>query len=160
MICDQSSKFERLFTKSLKKALDLPLHLPNDVLLRIAGVPSLLQIAEHHFLNITVTIQNRFGRSPSSLRDLAASLMHTAEEYQALSNPEPIRALTGNSFVVDLLGQGKGIKRDLLGLATGIFLSLRCSKDSEGTIGHLRKCPTCKVFASQEHFLNDCPLNN
>jgi hypothetical protein len=104
MICDQSSKFERLYTKSLKKALDLPLHLPNDVLLRIAGVPSLLQIAGHHVLNTTATIQNRFGRSPSSLLDLAASLMHTEEEYQARSNPEPIRALTGNSFVVDLQG--------------------------------------------------------
>jgi len=38
MICDQSNKFGRLFTKSLKKAPGLPIHLLNEALLRVAGV--------------------------------------------------------------------------------------------------------------------------
>jgi len=159
MLCDQSKKFERLYTKSLKKALDLPLHLPNDILLKVSGVPSLIQIAGHHVRSITTTIQNRFGCSPSSLKDLVAVLSQAGEEYQTLNTLEPIRLISCTSFILDLLGEGRGFERDVLGLATGLFLTLRCTKDSEGTKGHLRKCQKCGASASHEHFLNECLIN-
>ncbi len=38
-------KFERGYTKSLKRALDLPLQTPNEPLLKAMGIPSLLQVA-------------------------------------------------------------------------------------------------------------------
>jgi len=102
MICDQSNKFGSLFTKSLKKALGLPIHLPNKALLRVVGVPSMKQIAGHHVVNITTAIRNRFSCYPSSLNELAATLSHAAEEYKTLSTLEPIRAITQNSFYLDL----------------------------------------------------------
>jgi len=47
-LCGQLAKFETLYTRSLKKALDLPLHIPNSPLLAILGIPSLEQISAHH----------------------------------------------------------------------------------------------------------------
>lgn len=158
-LCDQFSKFGSLFTKSLKKALDLPLHLPNEALLKVTGVPSLLQIAGHHVFNTVTVIRDRFTHSPSSLNDLATSLSQAAEGYKTLNSPEPLRVITGNSFVLDLLGLGKGFERDLLGLATGVFLTLRCTLATEGVVGSIRRCTACGRSATQAHFLNECPAN-
>lgn len=159
-LCDQSSKFERLFSKSLKKALGLPLHLSNESLIKAVGVPSLLQITGYHVANTTTLIHNRFSQAPASLDNLKALLAQAAEGYRALSSPQPIRATPEGSFVLDLLSSGKGCERNLLGLATGTFLTLRCTKTSEGPIGTVRKCAVCRTPATQVHFLNECPVND
>ncbi len=158
-LCDQFSKFERLFSKSLKKALGLPLHLSNDLLLKVVGVPSLQQIAGHHVSNTAALIHSRFSRAPSSLGRLAASLSQAAVEYQSLSSVQPVKVVSLNSFVLDLLSLGRGFERNLLGLATGTFLTLRCTHVSEGTVGTVRKCAACGTPATQTHFLNECSVN-
>jgi hypothetical protein len=135
------------------------LHLPNEALLKVTGVPSLLQIAGHHVFNTVTVIRDRFTHSPSSLNDLATSLSQAAEGYKTLNSPEPLRVITGNSFVLDLLGLGKGFERDLLGLATGVFLTLRCTLATEGVVGSIRRCTACGRSATQAHFLNECPAN-
>ena len=122
-------------------------------------MPSLLQIAGHHVLNTIAVIRDRFTHCPSSLNGLAASLSQAAEGYRTLNSPEPLRVIAGNSFVLDLLGLGKGFERDLLGLATGVFLTLRCTLATEGVIGSIRKCTACGRSATQAHFLNECPAN-
>ncbi len=159
-LCDQFSKFERLFTKSLKRALDLPLHLPNDPLLKVVGAPSLRQVAGHHVFNTTILIRERYSRCPTSLNDLVASLSHAADEYQALKKFTPLKTLPDGSLILDLLVSQRSFTRDVLGLATGVFLTLRCTHVSEGVIGAVRKCVTCcSTPATQSHFLNDCPIN-
>jgi len=158
-LCGQTGKFASLFTKSLKKALDLPLHIPNDPLSKIIGVPSLHQIAGYHLVNTTGTIRERFTQCPTSLDRTAAALSHYAEEYRALRDVVPVKAASHRSYILDLLAEGLGYEHDLLGLSTGAFLTLRCLHTSEGPVGSIRRCPTCRVEATQKHFLNKCPIN-
>jgi len=139
--------------------LGLPLHLSNDLLIRVVGVPSLQQVAGHHVSRTAVLIHNRFSRAPSSLDRLAASLSQAAVEYQALSSVQPVKVVSLNSFVLDLLSLGRAFDRNLLGLATGTFLTLRCTHVSEGTVGTVRKCTACGTPATQMHFLNECTIN-
>ena len=42
---------------------------------------------------------------------------------------------------------------------TGVYLTLRCTKSSQGPVGSVRFCTICKTPATQAHFLNDCPIN-
>jgi len=158
-LCGQTSKFASLFTKSLKKALDLPLHIPNDPLIKITGVPSLHQIAGYHLGNTTETIRVRFAQYPTSLNKTTTDLSRAAEEYRALKTAVSIKEVSHGSYTLDLLAEGHGYERDLLGLSTGVFLNLRCVHTLEGPIGSMRICPTCGVEATQRHFLNNCPIN-
>ncbi len=61
-ICNRLDTFEPLFTGSLKKALDLPLRLPNEHLLKVAGIPTLAKIAGYHLKENKETILRRFNR--------------------------------------------------------------------------------------------------
>jgi len=158
-LCGQIGKFASMFTKSLKKALDLPLHIPNDPLIKVIGVPSLHQIAGHHLVNTTGTIRERFNQCPTSLNETAAVLSRAAEEYRALRDVVTVKAASHRSYILDLLAEGHGYEHDLLGLSTGVFLTLRCLHTSEGPVGTIRRCPTCRMEATQKHFLNICPIN-
>ncbi len=69
-ICEQFKKFERIYAKSLKKSLSLPLQTPNLPLFKALGVPSLLQIAAHHITANCEVIKERFQKYPEFLRHL------------------------------------------------------------------------------------------
>ena len=81
ILCDQTEKFESMFTKSLKRALDLPSQTPNQPLLTVLRIPSLLQIASYHIRRNYRTICSRFRKYPQSLQRLAEPLDRHAEEY-------------------------------------------------------------------------------
>ena len=51
------------------------------------------------------------------------------------------------------------INKEFFGLATGTFLTLRCTSRTEGPIGSIRQCAVCHVPGTQIHFLNSCSLN-
>ena len=159
VLCGQTGKFASLFTRSLKRTLDLPLHISNDPLIKIVGVPSLQQIAGYHLVNTTEVIRKRFAQCPISLNITAAAHSCAAEEYRAVKNSTSVKATSHGSYILDLLAEGNGYEHNLLGLATGVFLNLRCTHIREGPVGSMRKCPTCGVEATQKHFLNNCPIN-
>jgi len=149
----QLNKFERLFTKSLKKTLGLPMQLPNLPLLKAVGTPSLIQIAGHYIINTSALIRERYHQSPASLTELETDLKGSANEYKTIKNPEPVKTTGRNTYLLDLLTSEKAFTRNVLGLATGAFLTLR---NTDGKIGTVRKCEFCSQPATQNHFLNDC----
>jgi hypothetical protein len=159
-LCGKLDKFERFFNKSLKKALGLPMHLPNNALLRVGGVPSLSMIAAHHIQKTTATIHERYNQCPMSLNRLAATITQAATEYQTLKDPKPIKTLQDGTFLLDILSTEKAFTRDVIGLATGAFLTLRCTRIADGFVGDIRRCTSCLVPATQKHFLNECPNND
>jgi hypothetical protein len=64
-------------------------------------------------------------------------------------------------FKVDLLAIAySNLNKDLLGLSTGVYLTLRCTDLSQGPVGSIKPCTICKVPGTQAHFLNDCPINS
>jgi len=153
-LCGQANKFERMYTKSLKRALNFPLQMPNTPLLQALGVPSLLQIASHHILNNADSIGKRFSDHPESLRVLAAELAPHGDEYARLQMPPPITETGENEFKMDLLADKKYLDRCFVGIVVGSFLTIRTSSS-----GRIRDCPRCKTPATQEHFLDSCPVN-
>ena len=90
VLSGQLNKFERKYTKSLKRALDLPLQTPNEPLLKALGVPSLLQMAAYHVAVNTKTISERFQACPNSLDMLAVRLADQASKYRKLQRPATI----------------------------------------------------------------------
>lgn len=160
VISNQTRKFESLFTSSLKKALDLPLHLPNERLIRIIGVPTLTQIAGYHVKRNRQIILQRFGGCPFSLTRVFENLSESADQYIAIKKASPIVSITEGCFKVDIRALiGNSSNKSLLGLATGIYLTSRCTNSSQGPLGSVRHCTVCKVLGTQAHFLNDCPIN-
>jgi len=132
-ICDQLHKFESLFTGSLKKALSLPEHLPNERLVGVVGIPTLTQIASNHVRRNWTLISQRFGQGPSSLDNLAGRLNQYAVQYNSLNRindppegDEAIEVLGERHNKVDLRAISYAlISKELLGLATGVYLTLR-----------------------------------
>jgi len=159
-LCSQLDKFQRMFTKSLKKALDLPIQLPNLPLLHAVGIPSLVQIAGHHILRNKEIIIERYGRCPASLLSLSESLTPFAEGYGSIKDSDSLEVQPDGSIRLDLLSHGYCFERDVLGLATGTFLTLRCKDSSKGTVGSVLACRVCNSPATQIHFLNECPMNS
>lgn len=158
-LCGHLNKFETLYTKSLKKALDLPQQTPNLPLLAALGVPSLRQIAAHHIHRNTKAIRDRFSEWPVSLGDLCTKLEPCAEEYVELQAPVPISGQSEGLFVIDLLASKTRLNKCLLGLVAGTFLTIRYSDSRMGNIGQIRDCPKCREPATQKHFLDTCPIN-
>ena len=158
-LCNQLHKFDPVFTGSLKKALGLPTHLPNEGILRATGIPSLTQIAGYHIKRNYETILQRFGRCPSSLVKCSDSLDSPANQYLAYKKVSVIKERSGSYFKVDLRAAIPHINKELLGLMTGVYLTLRCTEPSQGPIGSIRSCAKCKTPATQAHFLNNCPIN-
>jgi len=159
-LCRKLGKFERLYTASLKKALDLPMATPNILMLSALGVPSLLQVAAHHIVITQSVTKSRFKECPVSLVSLAAELKQPAEEFLELHMSTPIKQESKSSLIVDLLSSRSFLNRCYVGLITGSFLTIRNCKDDEGPIGSIQSCPVCKVRADQRHFLNVCPANS
>lgn len=160
-ICGQLHKFASLFTGSLKKALSLPQHLPNDRLIRVVGIPTLTQIASNHVMRSSASIMMRYGCSPASLMRLSRDLHDSAEEYKALKKDEPVRQLLKGHYRVDLRAISyTTISKELLGLATGIYLILRHTDCSQASIGTVKLYTVCSVPSTQAHFLDDCPINS
>jgi hypothetical protein len=155
-ICGKIGKFSRLYTKSLKKSLDLPICLSNSLVTKATGVPTLEQIAGHHIVRYTRTIQDRFSRTPSSLSDLATRMLTCSEAYDSLKGRGIIQKLSEGRFEVDLLAVHETFDKNVLGLFCGTFLSIRTT---EGRVGSLSSCPVCKTAALQKHFLNECPTH-
>ena len=159
-ICGKIHKFEPLYSQSLKKALDLPLHLPTEPLIKAVNTPSLTQIAAYHITCNKEIIQQRFGRCPSSLTQLTESLSHAAEDYLSIKKKPAIESTSRNLYKVDLRAISlSDISMELLGLATGTYLTLRHTDTSQGLVGSVKNCTNCKLPGTQTHFLNDCPLN-
>jgi hypothetical protein len=159
VLCGQLNKFERKYTKSLKRALDLPLQIPNEPLLKALGVPSLLQIAAYHVTVNTRTIRERFQACPNSLNTLVAGLANQATEYRELQRPTTIKKVRDDVYLVDLLANRSFLDKCYIGLVTGNFLTIRTKGSQPGKTGEVRNCPLCKVPATQTHFLNVCPTN-
>jgi hypothetical protein len=166
VLSGQLGKFERRYTKSLKKALDLPLQTPNGPLLKALGVPSLLQVAAYHVTINTRRIRERFQACPDSLGTLAAELAGQASEYRKLQRPAAIVRVRGSIYLIDLLANRSFLDKCYIGLVAGNFLTIRTKggepgKDGgPGKVGEIRECPLCRVPATQTHFLNACPANS
>jgi hypothetical protein len=148
-----------MYTKSLKRALDLPLQTPNSPLLAALGVPSLRQIAAHHISKNADIIRDRFSELPATLELLAKELSGCSEEYTRLQNATPIAKQADGHLTLDLLAPKVYLNKCILGLATGTFLTIRFSGGNLGIAGQVRNCPKCLEPATQEHFLNICPVN-
>jgi len=148
-----------MYTRSLKRSLDLPYQTPNILLLKALGLPSLVQIAAHHIVRISDAIEKRFSECPESLRSLTRELKPLVLEYSALR--EPCEAYLGSDgiLVVDLLANKEYLSKSLLGLVTGSFLTIRFGVGHVGLVGDIRLCPKCRVPADQRHFLNSFTVN-
>ena len=148
-ICKQFKKFNSSFTTSLKKALDLPARLPNGPLLNVLGIPSLVQIAGYHVNRNELLIRHRYGKYPSSLVEVAEALKPEAEQYRVLKEAKenkPVSNISPGHYRADVRSVSRHIiNKDLLGLATGIYLTLR---HTQGFIGTLKKCETCGTNAT------------
>jgi hypothetical protein len=163
ILCRQLNKFEGKYTKSLKRALDLPMQTPNEPLLKALGVPSLQQMAAYHVAVNTKTIRERFKACPNSLDTLAVRLADQASEYRKLQRPTAIAKIRGGTYLVDLLAGRNFLDKCYIGLVAGNFLTIRTKSDGPrgpGGIGGIRDCPLCRVPATQTHFLNICPTNS
>jgi len=158
-LCDQTKKFQSLYTTSLKKALHLPLHLPNQRLLELLRVPSLNQIAGHHVVNNARGVVERYQFSPESVQRLVTQLENDALQYANLKAPLRVARGPDGKLVVDILEFRDSFEKNVVGLGTGVFLNIRVQKGAKGEVGSLMQCPTCSVPAHQAHFLNDCPAN-
>jgi len=154
------NKFERRYTKSLKRALDLPLQTPNEPLLKALGIPSLLQMAAYHVTINTKTIRERFRTCPDSLGMLAARFADKASEYRRLRRPTAVMKVGGDMYLVDLLASRSFLDKCYIGLVAGNFLTIRTKGGEPGGTGEIRECPLCGVPATQTHFLNVCPTNS
>jgi hypothetical protein len=160
VLSGQLGKFERRYTKSLKRTLDLPLQTPNGPLLRALGIPSLLQVAANHVdINIR-RIRERFRTCPNSLSTLAAGLADQATEYRRLQRPTAIARISDDTYLVDLLANRSFLDKCYIGLVAGNFLTIRTKSGEPGKVGEIRGCPLCKVPATQTHFLDVCPTNS
>jgi hypothetical protein len=160
-ICNCLHKFESLLTGSLKKALDLPLRLPNERLLKATGTPTLTQIAGYHLRRNKTAILERFGRCSSSLTKVSEDLNLSADQYLAMRKIPCTEEVSQGRFKVDLLAIAySNLNKELLGLSTGVYLTLRCTDPSQGPVGSIKPCTICKVPGTQAHFLNDCPINS
>jgi hypothetical protein len=160
VLSGQLGKFERRYTKSLKRALDLPLQTPSEPLLKALGIPSLLQVAAYHVAVNTKRIRERFRTCPDSLGALAAVLADQATEYRKLQRPTAIVKVRDGVFLVDLLASRSFLDKCYIGLVTGNFLTIRTKIGGPGRVGEIRECPLCRVPATQIHFLNVCPTNS
>jgi hypothetical protein len=149
-----------MYTKSLKRALDLPLQTSNEPLLKALGIPSLLQMAAYHITVNTKTIKKRFQACPGSLDMLAAGLTNQASEYRELQRPTAVVKVEKGTYLVDLLANKSFLDKCYIGLVVGNFLTIRTRGGEAGEIGGIRNCPLCRVPATQTHFLNVCPTNS
>jgi len=159
-LCGQLNKFERKYTKSLKRALHLPLQTPNEPLLKALGVPSLLQMAAYHVAVNTRAIGRRFRACPDSLDMLAIGLAGQASEYRELRRPTAVVKVREGTYLVDLLADRSYLDKCYVGLVAGNFLTIRAKGGEPGGAGVIRDCPLCGVPATQTHFLNCCPTNS
>jgi len=160
VLSGQLGKFERRYTKSLKRALDLPLQTPGGPLLKALGIPSLLQVAAYHVAVNTRRIRERFQACPNSLGALAAELADRATEYRKLRRPTAIERVKSNTYLIDLLADRSFLDKCYIGLVAGSFLTIRTKGGELGKVGEIRQCPLCRVPATQTHFLNVCPTNS
>jgi len=156
----QLNKFERMYTKSLKRALDLPLQTPNEPLLKALGIPSLLQVAAYHVTVNTRAIRKRFQACPNSLDMLAAGLANQASEYRRLQRPIAVVKVRDGMYLVDLLASRSFLDKCYIGLVAGNFLTIRTKDGGPEGSGGIQDCPLCRVPATQTHFLNVCPTNS
>jgi len=131
-LCGQLNKFEKKYTKSLKRALDLPLQTPNEPLLKALGIPSLMQMAAYHVTANTRAIRERFQACPNSLDMLAARLADQAYEYRKLQRPTAIVKVRDGTYLVDLLSSRSFLDKCYIGLVVGNFLTIRTKGDEPG----------------------------
>jgi len=159
-ICSQCKKFDSAYTSSLKKALDLPLQLPNSHLLKVIGIPTLNQIAGYQVNRNRELIETRFGKCPSSLISVAENLKQESEQYRALKKTEVITELCLGRYQVDIRAiAGSILNKEFLGLATGAYLTLRQAGNTQGKSAVVKKCLACNEDGTQAHYLNRCPIN-
>ena len=160
-LCGRTAEFSSCYTSSLKNALGLPLQTPNAPLLRLLRQPSPLQIAGHHVHRNLDLIRTRFGTAPQCVLAAEGAVNQLHREYTALRHRNSAVVQTDAAiYVVDLLHDGSCLGKNLLGLGCGTLLSLRVKKRESGVIGSLRSCPLCHLPATQQHFVNRCPVND
>jgi len=83
-----------------------------------------------------------------------------AREYSALRLSKTVTHIAGNNFLIDLLANRDCLDRCYLGLVAGHLLTFRQRGSVPGEKCTIDKCPRCAVPATQEHFLNQCPINS
>ena len=160
LLCGQLRKFSSMYTKSLKKALDLPIPTPNEPILKAVGVPSLTQIAAFHMKKNLSQIEKRFQEGPTSVDLLTREFGSHAREYSALRLSKSVTHIEGNNYLIDLLANRDCLDRCYLGLVAGSMLTFRQKRSIPNEKCTIDKCPHCAVPATQEHFLNQCPINS
>ena len=135
-MCKRFKDFESVFAKSLQKALDLPQHLSSQRLLDIVGVPSLTHMAGHHVRRSRDIILQRYGGYTDSLSCLSKELRNSTDEYKALKKTKAIGDLSENQYRINIRSIIPAIiNKEFFGLATGAFLTLRCTEGSQGLVG-------------------------
>jgi len=159
LLCGKLHKFSSMYTKSLKKSLDLPIPTPNEPVLKAISIPSLTQLAAHHIKKNWDQIEKRFGKSPTSLNQLAEKLDPQAHNYLALRRARSITHIEENNYSIDLLAHRDYMDRCYLGLIAGNMLTFRPEIKRQNFNDRISRCPHCATPATQEHFLNQCPIN-
>ena len=145
----------------MKKALGLPQQLPNERLIKVVGIPTLTQIAGNHVKRSWALTLQRFGSGPASLIQLSTDLEPFAEQYKSLQEVKAVATMPDGHFKVDLRAVNYAmICKELLGLATGAFLTLRHTDRTQGSVGSVKLCNVCLVPSTQTHFLDECPVNS
>jgi len=155
LLLGKLNKFEGLYNSSLKEALGLPNQLPNEPLLRSIGLPSLKQMASYHLERNLRLILSRFNRRcPFALSKFVKD-DPILEREKAGGIPLLMQSVTQNLF-----SYPECFVKEIIGLSTGTYLTIRCKTGADGVIGTVKNCPTCLVPATQRHFLNVCSVNN
>jgi hypothetical protein len=148
LLCGQLRKFSNMYTKSLKKALDLPIPTPNEPVLKAVGVPSLTQIAAFHMKKNLSQIEKRFQEGPTSVGLLTREFGGHAREYSALRLSKSVTHVEGNNYLVDLLANRDCLDRCYLGLVAGSMLTFRQQRSIPNEKCTIDKCPHCAVPAT------------
>ena len=156
-ICGQLKKLLAFYTSSLKKGARF---LQQTPLLGIDKLPSPVLIAAHHIFKNYNLIIERYSSVPQHLRTVNDEMAIPAEEYRGFNKSRSaVIRVTERSYIVGFLHLDEFFDKNLLGLATGIFLNLRVKSGEPGHVGALRSCSLCLAPATQQYFLDVCPNN-
>ncbi len=118
------------------------------------------QIAAFHIKKNLSQIVRRFQKGPTSVDLLTREFGSYAREYSALRLSKSVTHVEGNNYLIDLLANRDYLDRCYLGLIAGSMLTFRQKGNIPSEKRTIDKCPRCAVPATQEHFLNQCPINS
>jgi len=129
-------------------------------MIHTVSVPSLEQIAAYHINRNAELIKERYGHCPVSISSYLESKKSFVDGYLESKSSNQPEILTDGSLQINLFSFRSCFTKDLLGLTTGTFLTIRSRNSRQGTVGEIINCPICNLPATQTHFLNSCRVGD